>query len=490
MKKFLCFTLSIVLLFSLSACNLANEGKTDNLEVLDKAPAIDKNLAEDISSEFLYRFVSADGTVEFSIELNDVNTIELYNKLPIAHVTPHSITPDETKHIASLLFGDSQIFEYDHFRTMTKDEIKMKLKLWEEYCSKENLSRLYGENPELISQMQEIVQQFIDNYRKLYNTAPDTLTFEECQWTFYPSEHYTAKYSEGQPDNNYRGNYSIRAQTEVNNIPYTFRVTNRHEDDYLIHNVYVHIDDTLPSPNNLETRIIQANLTRTEAPSAESMSDVYKKATQIINELGFGKWYIDQYYYVEQPISYDISEYVIFVNAVPMIDGTPISRIPQIENLKSTNKYSSNYYYSDMCFRFSVDGTLLDFQLISPIDIEGEITYDELITFDEIIDKLDTNLSLTNTKMYDYFGDDSIKTYTNVRISNIELGLSRINVQDSLYDYYVIPSIVVYGNYYTYSARTDELLFDSSDLYGEEQVIVVLNATDGSTINMPTQPDT
>ena len=174
------------------------------------------------------------------------------------------------------------------------------------------------------------------------------------------------------------------------------------------------------------------------------------------------------------------------MNAVPIFEGIPAVRQPQLDNLKSTETYASNYYYSDANFELSPDGTVLSCTIFSPVDVVKVLNNNvQTLSFDELLEKVKSHLSL-----YDYNEYMGLSTKSDeeisctVSITGMEYGLTRVKVPDTNDSYYYVPAVTFRGNYQAYT-QSGKLWFDSNDWWnGEQQTLLVLNAVDGSVINV------
>lgn len=111
----------------------------------------------------------------------------------------------------------------------------------------------------------------------------------------------------------------------------------------------------------------------------------------------------------------------------------------------------------------------------------------QTLEFDELLEKAKTHLSLYD--YYEYAKDvmyDSEQVFDcTVNITEMEYGLTRVKVPNTKDSYYYVPAITLRGNYQAYAADSGERWFDSNDWWnGEQQTLLVLNAVDGSVINV------
>lgn len=62
-------------------------------------------------------------------------------------------------------------------------------------------------------------------------------------------------------------------------------------------------------------------------------------------------------------------EYLIMVDALPVINGVPALRQPALDSIKSKDTYASNYYLSEAKFFFNAESELVELRMYSPMDV-------------------------------------------------------------------------------------------------------------------------
>lgn len=157
----------------------------------------------------------------------------------------------------------------------------------------------------------------------------------------------------------------------------------------------------------------------------------------------------------------------------------------QLNNLKSKAAYASNYYLTDANFAFSANGDLITFSLFSPVDVQ-EIVNESVSTMsiEELLMRVKDQISLSDYYSYG-FGEiaDTISepVLCSVVLSNLEYGLTRVKVPNTDESYYYLPALHVKG-YVNYTGKDSGSLYFSTR--GEQQTILIVNAVDGSIINV------
>lgn len=371
----------------------------------------------------LAAFTSSDNSVQYSFDCTFDAPKE---EMPIVKVTPHYITEDEAKHVAQVLFGDVTFYDGsdDSKENLTKDEIRRKIQRWSAYTTPEAIRELLGKDDEHVT---SLVQSFLEAYTLL---GEDARNGERsiCTWKYNTTD---------------SGNNEIQANIITEDASYSCWITVRDQSDFKLSNIAVFLDEGA-SPGGIDENIFRANLCRTAEPTEEQVSCVRAKAETMLHDMNLGEWVVDECY-VETSYYGDIPEYVIRINAVPLLNNVAANRMAQLTNLKSEDKYSSNLYLSDVNFSFSSDGRLVGFRMYTPIDVQ-EVTNPcvQTLPLAELISIAKQNLVLTDAEA---FGTELAASLyeedlsCDVKITNYTYGLSRINIPD-IDDEYVKSSSI------------------------------------------------
>lgn len=427
-------------------------------------------------------FYSLDKSVKYTY---DIDSKFQSDTSSISHVIPHDITVENAKNIASALFGEAILYEYNPNTTLSKEEIQEKILNWTKYLNQSYLKQLLGNNTDeaLLRMMTETTLNYLEQYTKKLEAAPSSSNRQLCQWKFFPSSHYTQNKTTS--TNPQYENKEIIVTTNIDNIPYKLIISKRDAADYPLANVYAYIFPDY-NPFNLDYYQIISELCASTEPNEKQLSKIKNQAAATLENMGIGKWYIDECFY--EPLDYGDNEaYIIQVNALPIVNGSSVLRQPQITNLKSSDLYSSNYYYTEASFKFSPDGHLLDCVIMSPIDIiEIKNENPKTMSYEEILE-----IAKYHFQLYDYheyssivLGSDSEDLYCTVQINNLKHGLARIKVPNSTNSFYYVPAVTFLGNYQVYDDSSGSILFDSNVWWNnKQQSLLVLNLTDGTIIN-------
>lgn len=434
----------------------------------------DSTQAINIMSDFL----SSDSSVNFHLEIND--TIPMYN-MPVVQVQPHSLTAEDANHIAHTLFPGSVFYEAEPDRSynFSKDEIQTKIQRWSLYSNESALRELYGQQK--YGSAVEVIKEYIARYTELYESAPQDNPHKVCQWVMQKTSNYLVPADELIGVDISNDNDEISAKFTAEGIPYYFTATTRNKDDFKVNMVSVSIYDGI-SPSNIDSRIFRAQLCRGEEPGADQIGFARKTAEELLSNLNFGDWIIDECYvgngFYEHP-----DERVIYVKAVPVFNNVPVLRRPQLASLRNEDGYAASQYYTEANFEFAPSGKIISFTLYTPLDIQSFVTNNaKVMSIEELVEKSQELLRLTDAYAYGFgmlldYVEEEVEC--SVKVSDMEYGLSRIKVPNQDNCYYYVPSILLKGWPECIGKESGTTYY-----YSEvPETLMVINALDGSIIN-------
>lgn len=426
------------------------------------------------------RFESTDSSVRFELNIQMDTAI---SALPTVKVQPHYLTEQDAQQTAHALFGNADFYEREPYEStiFNKTEIQNRLQRWSGYIGDDALYDLYGMEDN--SFVQKLIQEYIRDYTLKLETATDEKTHIPCKWEYKEECRYTFAPDNITPEELTSANSAIMANCTIGGIGYCFDVVTRNKSDYKLNIITAYIDGS-NSPFGIDETIARATLCRTGKPEQSQISAISQKAENILGEIGMGQWVIDSCTLQENLIG-DKSEYSIRIKALPVLAGAKAVDCSPFFKLKGEDVYASNYYLTSAQFTFAPDGTLLSFELTSPIDIieVGEQTK-VICTTDEMITRGINQLSLTDCYAF-YTGDkiifDGISALCNVSITEGYYGLIRTRVanQDDQYQY--IPAFVLTGTYEFSNQDTGELYM----IKDEPGILLALNAANGTVLIAP-----
>ena len=473
-----------------------NDGSFDaNVVQSATTPSEEQGSGEErntITVQYTDSFTSTDGTVEFTLNIDKEIPAA---GLPVVEVVPHTLTSEDVKRVANILFGDAEFYEATPMLApvYSKSEIQERLNRWSQYITVDALEELLGERDdgeEYYAEAVEVVKKFIEEYTLLYENAPEENPNKPCEWTFKPDSYYYYSAEEVEKMDTSNDNEGIEATVIINGIPYGLSASRRDKDDFKINSISV-FPNSGTSPHGMDDDHFQATLCRTEKPSDDAMREISINAQNMLDAMELGDWLVDDCYLETIEIG-SATEYVVHVTAVPVFAGVPAIRRPQFGNLKSDAAYASNYYLTDVEFKFSARGDLLSFSLHSAIDMKCVINDNAAtLTMDELIEKAKTHMSLSEAGEFglpqviveDMEQNSGENIVCRVSITELEYGLTRVKAPNTDDSYYYVPAIFLKGTSGYFGA-------DSGEQYGEEimdnglSLLLVLNAIDGTVVEI------
>ena len=430
------------------------------------------------SLSFSDTFLSTDGSVTFQIAVqNMINT----PSMPVVEVTPHFLTEEDAHNAAIALFGSSAVF-YEAEPTLnerfTKQEVITQINRWSPYTSTEGMKQLFPDGNDVYWEdnaqtMRDYITYLTSKY--LDDDAPDYVR-PQCQWKFYKSSHYMygsvdeASYDTSQ-DNDEISAW-IPNKDGYNDV---FTVSRRNKDDFKINNISAHA--TTGGPLLLDDEIYRREKLR-DKPTQEQITAAVNKAQNIMDQMQLGTWKAEFTHISNFPRG-DVTEYRIHVVALPVFQGVPSLRRPQLGNLKSTEVYASNYYLTEADFEFSADGTLMDFYLYSPLDVKQTVNDNvKVMAMEDIVNRAKEQLSLSDAYEYGAVLDNVGKDFNcTVSITQFEYGLTRTKAPNTDESYYYVPAAMFLGNVEYRYQNTGEIFY-----FQEDVPLLLLNAVDGTVI--------
>lgn len=447
---------------------------------------------------FTDSFTSTDGSVYFSLNINEDI---VSGAMPVVTVSPHLLSGDDVQRIATALFGDAVFYEQGPYldEQFSKSELQRKLNLHMPYTNGENLIARFGAErytPDYLNTTTDVVKKFVEEWTAAYENAPEENPYGPCQWTFKNSAYYfyseeeiaergTSELSEGEEE--------ICARVLIDGIPYGLSATRRDGGAYKINRINVRITSGA-SPMDIEHGLFMAELCSVK-PTDEQVMSAQQKASQILSQMGMGEWYIDECYVEIQSkeiLMLAKDQYIIHVNAVPVINGVPAIRRPQLSNMKNDNVYTSKYALTDAQFQFSANGDLIAFDLDGAIDITETVnTNVATLSMDELMERVKNHITLSDSGAYSISMDtlESLeKDYgeeivCNIDIMQLEYGLTRVKAPNTDDSYYYVPAILLSGTC-NYGGVDTGMIYFSSDEMNDGPIVplVCMNAVDGSII--------
>ncbi len=422
------------------------------------------------SAQHTESFTSTDNSVRFTINIDE--TISAVD-MPVIEVKPHFLTETEARRIGQALFGNSIFYEEDNLTS--QEEIQQCISRWTPYTSEEAMKDLLSSSGNA-QWSAELLKKNIASYTEKYQTAG--VTHAPCAWTFRKDSEYSALSKEDYNPDGIKDNDVIYATVQSGGITYDFRVSIRNEADYKISSLFA-----FPREYSLFDKAIYiAQLCRTEKPSDIQLENIRKRTEEILAQIDVGDWFIDECY-VETTSS---QEFIVHVNASPLLGGVPVLRLPQLGNLKSDKAYASNYYRSNIGFRFSPAGDLLYFEMQSPVDVSNIVNENvAVMEIPELLERAKQILELSDCYAYDFDGivdicrEQKVDLGCFVDINSMEYNLIRVKKPNTDEEYYYVPGIVLRGSVEYRNNNTEQILSQQGDV-----ILMALNGVDGTLIQV------
>lgn len=484
-KKWVSVLSCIVCLTVLAACAAnpekkavisKNDGSFDANIVQSAEESRSLDATESLS--FSDTFLSTDGSVTFQIAVQ--NMIKTPS-MPVIEVTPHLLTEEDAHNAAIALFGSSAVF-YEAEPTLnerfTKQEVIAQINRWSPYTSTEGMKQLFPDGNDVYWEdnaqtMRDYITYLTSKY--LDDDAPDYVR-PQCQWKFYKSSHYIYGSDDEASYDTSQDNDEISAwipnKDGYNDV---FTVSRRNKDDFKINNISAHA--TTGGPLLLDDELYRREKLN-DKPTQEQITAAVDKAQNIMDQMRLGTWKAE-FTHVSNFTRGDVTEYRIHVVALPVFQGVPSLRRPQLGNLKSTEVYASNYYLTEADFEFSADGTLMDFYLYSPLDVKQTVNDNvKVMAMEDIVNRAKEQLSLSDAYEYGAVLDNVGKDFNcTVSITQFEYGLTRTKAPNTDESYYYVPAAMFLGNVEYRYQNTGEIFY-----FQEDVPLLLLNAVDGTVI--------
>ena len=422
-------------------------------------------------------FSSTDGSVRFSVNLN---TELPTGSLSVVEVQPHILTAEDIKQVATTLLPTGEFYYAEPLmeHKWTKSEINERLKIWQQYASAEALKEVFPNfDQEGLEKQADIVRAFITKYTELYERTPEGNPHTPLEWKLDKVDKYIVE-SEFRGDLS-KSNDGIAAQTVVDGIPYFMLASTRDKKDFQLNMISLNIQDGI-WPEKLDKFYYDTLLYSEEKPTEEQLKTIEEKAQKMLDGMQLGNWKVDSVS-EEMKVIGSKKGFAITVSATPVLNGMSAVRWKQLGSLKNPNGYAPEQYYTDAKFQFNADGTLISFDLRTPLDVQ-ELQRGTVLDSKALMDRLEEFLSLSDARSFDYdnrFIESKSELACTVEISEMQYGLSRVQKADSQ-GYYYVPTVIFLG--VTEITETDTGAVSRS---GEKaEPLFAFNAIDGSEISL------
>lgn len=450
MKRILSILLTLGILLALCSCGAESVPDSQHQEEAASVPPVTEK-AEDCYRE---SFTTDDGLIQVSIQDNSASPIP--ETMPILRVRPKCITIPMIRQVAGVAFGDAPLYEYSD--ELSKAEIAKMVAAWEEGVTDEAIRESYGEGlqEELLESVRQGRMAILEYYRNAYANAKEEVTPVPCQWKFWPVEHYVfPDYAGSDPSYTdeipFGLSVSLMAVTEVNGIPYKLWVNNNETDSFRNHSLSISINEPagIGSKGSDAWREWYRSLGLfSDQPATEhELEASVAEVTQMLKDMGLGDWQVT----AEPCESYE-GEWSIWLEALPVYEGYPVSMQTQLGNLRGTAAADQNYYYESMSLQLKNDGTLIDMEYVSPLEVVEVVEQAApLLGREQIYSAaLDTMRAWSYGDLFCYtpeiensWWDMASISECRADIDSVRVGYARVKYDST--DFLLIPSITFRG---------------------------------------------
>ena len=411
-------------------------------------------------------FTTDNGLIEVS--LHDDSADPVPATMPILRVRPKVITSDMARRMAEAVFGDAELYEYSE--ELSKAEIADMIAACEQGVTDEAIREDYGEDAsrELIDSVRDGRLAILEYYRNAYANAHEEVTPVPCQWKFWPDEHYTIHgFDYAGTDPSYTDeipnglSVTLRATTTVNEIPYEFWVNNNESADFRNHSLSVFVLEPGflfagdVSEEVREARWREWNMRTglySPAPATEEELDAAcVQAARLAESMGLGQWRFDAEV-LDMTTRVPGGGWQIRLDGLPIYEGFPVSKQSQLGNMRSTAQGAQNYYYESLNIVMKNDGTLINLNYCSPLELVEVVEQAVPLMRREQIE----SIAMDIMRGWDY-GDllhydpekawwvsaGGVVTDTRAEIDSVRVGYARVKYDAT--DFLMIPSVTFRG---------------------------------------------
>ncbi len=410
-------------------------------------------------------FTAADQNVEIRMDIS--YTPELHGSLSVYRGVPRSISVDEVKLWSKALFKDST--PYEPTTVKTKSELSEEILNFKQMISnREKLIEEYGSEQDADNYI-EYINGLISALEQDYASAPESYNRKETDWTFHPYSYYDLYSTFNQDFDQYANedlSQELQIEADVDGHHGYIWAINRDASDYTMHCLNSGFYDEMDIRN--------------ESPGTSlSPEDADKIVYPLIAELGFEGWLLDMCFAdsgegaSDSPPEED-KEYSKFTYSfTPALDGLPVF-YTILGTIKSDDAYAARYYYENMQVNL-VNGKVIGVSWYSPLEITETVSENvKLLSMDEIYERFKSQLQSEYT-MTKLLGEDDAARLNSAYVKVTDMTLYMMRIREKGTDnFLLVPAYGFKGDVYI---EDDQLYFPDIDL-------TMINAIDGSTINV------
>ena len=450
------------------------------------APNVPAETAQPVSAADAYHsaFLNTDGRVDFQIS---AALPAQWQNPSTWDALPHYLTESDIQRAAYAIFGADAAFteaapRFESY-TATREQLLAAIErcqpytesaAWDDLCGND----LHGfSSEEYADTAKQLVEEWNRQLASFRNDYPE----QPCQWTLQNSAYYSYAPENTSSDMLAEFGDAIEAYVQKDGISYRFEAYTRDKENFKINNLFVWPEWPVGF-SELERLTLYRDLCASE-PTPAQIEAAQIRASQILADMNLGQWYLDRCYV--EVITYhnpDVPEYVIHVNALPLLDGAEdLARI-QHGNINQSSQEptcADNYYLTQAEFTFAPGGELLELNMYSPMDVTLSGKADQVWPVDDLLSRVEEELKASSINDYGLDVDEMgyASARCSVSISQIRTGMARVRVEGTEEGYRYVPALAVYGTaQYQFS--------DGNQLQATEEPynLMMLNALDGSVI--------
>lgn len=440
---------------------------------------------EPVSIKCSENFLSSDGSVEFSMNIDKELTAEVRK---VIEVKPYILTEKDIQRVARALLGDVDFYERRSSSDpqYSKSQYQKMINRLSAYASQESLTELMGSAD--ADMYLEYVRDTIEFWNEKYDNAPDTDPRTPCDWTLKKERHYNDSDVEIGNRSLLEDSDVLYANAEKDGIEYLYSVTMRDGNDYKVSNISLSLTEGL-GLFPVDMAIYRSMLCRTEKPTDSQIRAAEEKAQGMLDSMDLGQWEIAETTVNSDQID-ETMEYTISIKAVPVLENVPAILGQPMPDAQES--YTSVLPMTEAGFTFSANGDILNFYLNSPLDIVKVVNEDvETLSISDLVNRCKEQLTLSDADAYGLSGsirselEDALqeKILCQISIDGVEYGLGRVTVQQSDDHYYYIPMMTFLGSAEYLGEQSNTVHYSTKLGNGSSAVLVCINAVDGSIVS-------
>ena len=460
-------TLILVLLvaFAAAGCTFTGGKGGEEAQVIHtEEPTAEKEPIQTAAPvSYTGSFQNADGTVDFSVQLENVNYTG--GSMRELRVSTHLFTPEEAERAAGLIFGEAELYRYDP-AYYTQEELEALYQLCQQLLEDEAMMT------EIFGSSDESVREAVSHY------------LTEAEYALHGGGNYGVAEQEPavwemQTDSGNPEKQSLLAYADMDGMRMTVSVRSALSAFHGGITNDLSTDLPLGGLDNISFRYDMSRLASTQPATEQQIQAVREQAEALIAQLSPGDWQIETCA-VKRPVLPIVSpetepeQYVVRVTALPLLEGRPLC-------YRARDYLTRPYWAGTMLsLDYSNDGQLITMHYTDPWDVLDSTGEEKpLLSLDEIMEKAREHLTAMEAEAFQLVYVMSKENYpvsVKVTLNDLRLGYASVPVEGSEREYRLVPAVALYGNC-TYEFE------DFEDVDRESVMpLLVINAVDGSLI--------